>query len=172
MLFRSVAFTDTDNWAQLWDQSEVKGRLFGLSQAGSTSQSLDPHGEAAHALAAAGLPLNIDSATDYYLVMSMFNQLQAAGPDLTPANIAAGTAALPASATSDAQRAAGVDPALPAGTWHFGSTHTAVIDSREVYWNSTGQSIAGSHVGTYVEMYNGQRFGAGSFPTGPVPAYQ
>ncbi|HZT64989.1 MAG TPA: hypothetical protein VFA11_04300 [Acidimicrobiales bacterium] len=173
-LIIGVAFTDTDNWGQLWDQTEVRGRLFGLSQAASTNQLLDPHGEAAKGLAAAGITgsdFNISSVTDYFLLMSMFNQLQAAGPDLTPANIALGTEALPPSSTSPAQSQNGVNPELPSGTWHFGTTHTAITDSREVYWNSTGQSTVGSHVGTYVEMYGGKRFGAGQFPTGAVPAY-
>ena len=170
-----VAFTDTDNWAQLWDQNAVKGRLFGLSQAASTNVLLDPHGEAAKALADAGITgsdFNITSVTRYFEVLTMFNQLQMAGPDLTPANIAAGSVQMPESVISDVQKQYGVNPELPVGTWHFGNTHTEIIDSREIYWNATGSSTVGSHVGTYVAIYNDKRFTLGQFPNENPPFYK
>lgn len=159
-LIIGVAFTDTDNWAQLWDQDEVNGHLFGLSQAASTSQLLDPNGEAGKVLKAAGVPFNITSVSDYYGMLSIFDQLQAAGPDLTPANVAAGTHGLPLGGPG------------AFGTWHYGQTHTAITDSREVYWIGNQTSQADGRPGTYVPIYNGKRFTAGQFPTGQPPFYQ
>ena len=156
-----VALTDGDNWAQLWEQQEVSGRLFGLSQQGSAAAINDPHGEAATALAAAGVPLNPSAVVDYFELIQIFDQLQAAGPALTPVNIRAGTRQLP-----EFGGASGAS-----GTWHFGDTHTAIIDSREVYWVATQKSPANGQPGTYVEIYNGRRFRAGQFPSGQPPVY-
>ena len=154
-----VALTDTDNWAQLWDQKAVAGHLFGLSQAASTASVLDPHGEAGRVLAAAGVPLNPSTAVDYFELVSMFNQLQIAGPDLTVAAIGANTAKIPPGTGQ-------------AGTWNFDQGfHTAIDDSRQIYWNATGQSTANGKTGTYIEVYNGKRYGVGQFPTGSPPYY-
>ena len=158
-LIIGVAYTDSDNWAQLWDQTAVRNRLFGLSQAASTKTLLNPNGEAGRVLRSIGLPVNISSVSEYYLELSMFDQLQAAGPDLTPANIAAGTHGLPMSSQGGAW-----------GTWYFGAGHTAVKDSREVYW-TPGTSSYNGKPGTYVEIYNGKRFQTGQFPTGKPPFY-
>jgi hypothetical protein len=156
-----VAYTDTDNFAQLWTQSEINGHLFGLSQNGATQLALDPNGEAAQALKAAGVPLNPSSALDYFQLLMMANQIQASGPSLTPPNLGAGTHRLPVEG--------GVTGA--AGTWHFGPTHTATIDSREVYWNGSQQSPGDNKKGTYLQSYGGQRFQVGQFPTGQPPYY-
>jgi len=159
-LIIGVAYTDSDNWAQLWDQTAVANRLFGLSQAASTAKLLDPNSEAGKVLKSIGQPVNISSVTNYYELLSMFNQLQAAGPNLTPANIAAGTHSLPISSPGGAW-----------GTWFFGNTHTAVVDSREVYWVSNQKSSYNGNNGTYVEIYNGQRFRPGQYPNGKAPFY-
>jgi len=159
-LIIGVAFDATDNWAQLWDQDEVNGHLFGLSQAASTDELLNPNGEAGKALKAAGVPFNITSVTDYYEMLSIFDQLQAAGPDLTPANVAAGTHGLPVGGPG------------AFGTWYYGQTHTAIVDSREVYWLGNQTSKADGRPGTYVPIYKGKRFRAGQFPTGQPPFYQ
>jgi hypothetical protein len=156
-----VAFTDTDNFAQLWNQSEINGHLFGLSQLGATQRGIDPNGEAAQALRAAGVPLNPSSALDYFQLLLMANQIQVAGPSLTPPNLAAGTHRLPVEG--------GVTGAT--GTWHFGPTHTATIDSREIYWDGNQQSPADNKKGTYVQIYGGQRFQLGQFPSGQPPYY-
>ncbi|MHB1855168.1 MAG: hypothetical protein ACYCS2_08940 [Acidimicrobiales bacterium] len=156
-----VAETDTDSYGQLWDSKAITGHLFGLSQLAATSAILNPNGEAGTALKAAGVPLNISSATDYFELLSMFNQLQAAGPDLTAANIAAGTPHIPPGTGEF-------------GTWQFGfdgNTHTAIVDSREIYWDASAQSPADGKTGTYVQIYNGQRFELGQFPTSEPPYY-
>ena len=159
-LIIGVAYTDSDNWAQLWDQTAVAGRLFGLSQAASTKRLLDPNSEAGKVLKSIGQPVNISSVTNYYELLSVYNQLQAAGPNLTPANIAAGTHGLPMSSPGGAW-----------GTWYFGQTHTAVIDSREVYWVANQKSDYNGNNGTFVEIYNGQRFRPGQYPNGKAPFY-
>jgi hypothetical protein len=159
-LIIGVAYTDTDNWAQLWDPTAVNNRLFGLSQAASTAKLLDPNSEAGKVLKKIGLPVDISSVSNYYEMLSIYNQLQAAGPDLTPANVAAGTHSLPVSSPGGAW-----------GTWFFGQNHTAVVDSREVYWVANKRSSYNGKQGTYVEIFGGRRFQPGQFPTGKAPFY-
>ncbi|HXA42732.1 MAG TPA: hypothetical protein VNV65_07460 [Candidatus Solibacter sp.] len=160
-MLTGVALTDQDNLAQLWDQQELKGHLFGMSQLGSSKVAQDPNGEAAVTLRAANVPVNPGTILNYYELMPIFDQLQAAGPILTPANIAAGTKRLP--------RFGGATAAD--GTWFYGNTHTAIIDSREIYWDETQTSQANGMQGTYVEIYNGRRFELGQYPTGQPPFY-
>lgn len=110
-------------------------------------------------LAAAGVPLNPSTAVDYFELVSMFNQLQIAGPDLTAAAIGANTAKIPAGTGQ-------------AGTWNFNQGfHTAIDDSRQIYWDASGTSQANGKTGTYLEVYGGKRFGLGQFPTGEPPYY-
>lgn len=161
-VLEGVALTDSDSFAQLWDQHSIDGHLFGLSQAGSTSALLSPTGEAGRALTAAGVPINGSSVVDYYELLPMFNQLQAAGPDLTPANIAAGSASLPA----------GGSDTSPEGPWYFGTTHTLVRGSREIWWNGTATSPANNKTGTYEPIYSGQFFQLGQFPSGKPAFFQ
>jgi len=156
-----VALTDSDNWAQLWTQTEIQGHLFGLSQAGDTAVGLDPNGEAGQALKAAGVTLDPSTVVDYYELLSMANQIQAAGPTLNPADIGVATHKLPPGG--------GQNGAV--GTWDFGSTHTAIIDSREIYWVGNQTSRANNKQGTYVAVYGGKRFQAGQFPSGQPPYY-
>jgi hypothetical protein len=159
-----VALTDTDNWGQLWSQQEVAGHLFGLSENGSTQTQLDPNGEAALTWkAASGKDMGKDTTIPivYAEVLSMFDQLQAAGPILTPANLAAGTRKL----------VAGGGPTAPFGTWSYAQYHTGIVDAREIYWNSTGTSPANGKQGTFVAIWGGQRFQAGQFPPGQPPYY-
>ncbi|HVA44622.1 MAG TPA: hypothetical protein VNF50_14160 [Acidimicrobiales bacterium] len=153
-----VAETDTDSYGQLWDSKAITGHLFGLSQLAATSAILNPTGEAGQALKAAGVPLNISSATDYFELLSMFNQLQAAGPDLTAANIAAATPSIPAGTGEF-------------GTWNFGHAHTDIVDSRQIYWDASTTSPVDGKPGTYIQIYNGQRFQLGQFPTSQPPYY-
>ncbi len=160
-MLTGVALTDQDNLAQLWDQAELKGHLFGLSQLGSSKVAQDPRGEAARTLQAAGVKVDPGTILNYYELMPIFDQLQAAGPILTPANIAAGTRALPRLGGSTAAD----------GTWFYGTTHTAIIDSREIYWDESQTSQANGKQGTYVEIYGGRRYEVGQYPTGAPPFY-
>jgi hypothetical protein len=160
-ILTGVALTDQDNWAQLWDQTEMTGRLFGLSQLGASQVMQDPNGEAAKALKAAGVPLNTGSALIYYEMLPIFNMIQAAGPVLTPANVAAGLRSLPIAGGST-----GAD-----GTWLFGNSHTGIIDSREIYYDANKTSPANGKQGTYIAVYGGRRFRLGQYPAGQPPFF-
>jgi len=160
-LLDGVALTDTDSFAQLWDQSAIDSHLFGLSQAGSTAALLNPNGEAGKFLTAAGVPINPSSVVDYYELLPMFNQLQAAGPDLTPANIAAGSAVLPP----------GGSDYTPEGPWDFGSYHTLIRGSRQIYWEGTETSPADGKPGTYVALAGGRFYQPGQYPAGKPGFY-
>jgi len=160
-MLTGVALTDQDNWAQLWDQTEVRGRLFGLSQLGSSAKFLDPNGEVAQALKAAGVPLNVSGAVDYFELIWLYDQLQAAGPVLNPSNIKAGTRQLPQFGGANSAN----------GTWFFGNTHTGIIDSRVIYWDGSKTSQLNNQPGSYVEIYNGRRFRIGEYPTEQPPVY-
>ena len=159
-----VALDDSDSLAQLWSQPEINGHLFGLSQTGDEAAEVAPSGEAARTWEAAsgqkGLP-SPEVALDYEYLMALFDQLQAAGPDLTIRSLAAGTRRLPV--------LGGAHPM--AGTWDWQSLHTAIVDSRQIYWDGTRTSQANAKQGTYVQIYGGQRFQAGQFPSGEPPYY-
>ena len=129
------------------------------SEAASTQQILSPSSDAGRALTKMGVPINIGSATDYYLLLSMFNLLQQAGPRLSPAGIAAGAPNIPLGTGAF-------------GTWHFGTTHSAIIDEREIWWDGSTSSPADHKTGTFQEMYGGKRFQSGQFPTGQPPFFQ
>ena len=154
-----VAQTDFDSWGQLWDPHAITNRLFGLSQAAAYGTLMSPDSDAGKSLGKIGLPMNISSVTDYYLLLSMFDQLQAAGPTLTPAAIGAGTPKIP-------------EGTGPFGTWNYGGTHSAIIDSREIFWNAGKTSPGDGKVGTYDQIYGGKRFQSGQFPTGQPPFFQ
>jgi hypothetical protein len=159
-----VALTDSDNLAQLWDQQAISGHLFGLSQGGDEAAALSPTGEIAKTWEAASGQsslANPEIYLDYIWLMAMFDQLQAAGPDLTIQSLAAGTRKLPVLG----------GPHPVAGTWNWQTLHTAIVDSRQVYWDANRKSIADNKQGTYVQIYNGQRFQAGQYPTGQPPYY-
>jgi hypothetical protein len=159
-----VAEDDSDSLAQLWNQQEIDGHLFGLSQAGDEAAAVAPGGEVAKTWQAATGQATLPSpeiALDYTYLVAMFDQLQAAGPDLTIASLAAGTHKLPV--------LGGLHPI--AGTWNWQTLHTAIVDSREIYWDGTKKSQANNKQGTYVQIYNGQRYQAGQFPSGEPPYY-
>jgi hypothetical protein len=156
-----VAAQDTNGYARLWDQGEVDGHLFGLSQLGSDRKVQSKDGEAAKFYKeATGKDMPSGAALIYYFMMQLFNQLQAAGPTLTPANLGAATHALPPG--GGAQGAA--------GTWDFSDDHTAINDSREVYWDGSATAFNGSK-GDYVETYGGKRFSSGQWPAEEPPVY-
>ncbi|MEN3273157.1 MAG: hypothetical protein V7636_1918 [Actinomycetota bacterium] len=156
-----VAAQDTDGYARLWDQGEVDGHLFGLSQLGSDRKVQAKDGEAAQFYKqATGHDMPSGAALIYYFMMQLFNQLQAAGPTLTPQNIGNATHALPP--------AGGANGA--AGTWDFSDDHTAINDSREVYWDGSATSFDGKS-GDYVETYGGKRFSSGQWPAEEPPVY-
>ena len=89
--------------------------------------------------------------------------LQAAGPDLTPQNMARGVHALPVLGA----------PAYQYGNWTFnlgangnggGGDHTASNTARFIYWNGSATSLVNGMKGTFVPIFNGNRFALGQWP--------
>ncbi len=179
-----VGGVDLDNTARLYDQSQVNGHLFGLSQLGDAQKLIGPNSEPGVVYKlATGKTMPEGTSGGYHGLVHIFNMLQAAGPNLTPDNIAAGTRTIPVR---------GAEP-YPAGRWSFadsvtggeGYDHTEVQDAREVYWVSepgtdtaSGNSAndkyyngADSKNGTFKVTYNGRRFLSGEWPSGDLPIY-
>jgi hypothetical protein len=90
----------------------------------------------------------------------MYMMFQAAGPVLTPQNIANALQAMPPSG----------GPHGPFGTWAFKGDHTAIDDSREIYWDGNATGFDGN-AGAYVETYGGRRFLSGQWPSEEPPVY-
>jgi hypothetical protein len=172
-----VAGNDIDTVPRLWDAKEITGHLIGLSQLGPTQAAVGPLSEPGITYQKiTGKTIPMGTSGDYYPLLSMFNQLQAAGPDLTPANLAKGTWSLP---PGGSPVAGGTKFAFPVGYWCYcsnymggaGEDHTTVEDSREIYWDNAGKSPYDGKTGTYIQLWSGARFRVGQFPTGSPPFY-
>jgi hypothetical protein len=166
-----VALQDTDNLAQLYDQQQVDGHLFGMSQLGATPKLIGPDSEAGRLFNhITGETIPDGTAGGYTGLLQIFNMLQAAGPNVTPDAIAAGVRTIPPAGAPD----------FPFGYWSFADgpdgtpgvgDHTAVEDSREIYWTSAYVSPETDLPGTYVETYEGRRFRNGEWPAEEPPVY-
>ena len=91
-----VALTDIDNAARLYDQEQVAGHLFGMSQLGPTPKIIGPNsepGQVYKGFTGKSMPNGTDGR--YFHLTHVYNLLQAGGPNLTPASIAAGLWAAP-----------------------------------------------------------------------------
>ena len=156
-----VALEDTDGYGRLYDQSEVAGHLFGMSQLGNDAKLNAKSGEAATAYkAATGKDMPSGAAVTYYNMLELFNDLQAAGPVLSAENLARGLHAMPP----------GGGPSGAVGTWDLSNDHTAINDSREVYYDANATGFDGKK-GTYVETYGGKRFSSGQWAREDPPIY-
>ena len=95
--------------------------------------------------------------------------LQAAGPNLTTANLARGTHGLPTLG----------GPTFEYGHWNFRDgpngrptgAHTAISDARFVYWDGTMTSPLNGKQGTYLAVFNGKRFTLGEWPSTLPPLF-
>jgi hypothetical protein len=154
-LMIGVALQDTDGVARGWDQSVVNGHLYGMSQLGPARLIEGTDGEAYRSWKTAfpneEPPQGFGDA--YYRVLAMYMMLQAAGPVLTPQNMAAGLHALPPGGGDHG----------PFGTWAFKGDHTAMDDAREIYWDGAAKGFDGN-TGAYLESYGGKRFLSGQWP--------
>jgi hypothetical protein len=121
-----------------------------------------PAGKLYQKLTGHQIPTNTDG--DYNNLVWLFDALQAAGPDLTPANMAKGVHAIPPLGA----------PSYAYGSWNFNEgpsgkagsgDHTAVNDARWVYWNATGISPDNNKAGTYVAVFGGKRYSVGQWPS-------
>jgi hypothetical protein len=169
-LLNGVALTDLDQSAQTYNQSQVTGHLFGLSEQAPSTSTSGPNslaGKLYQKLTGHQIPPGTDG--NYGAMVQVFNQLQAAGPNLTPANMARGTHALPTLGAPDYQY----------GHWNFrdGPTgqptgdHTAIDDARFVYWDGTAASPLNGKQGTYIAVFNGRRFTIGQWPSQLPPLF-
>jgi hypothetical protein len=165
-----VAATDTDNFGRQYEQSVVEGSLFGMSQLGSTSKIYGEDSEAARLYEGAfGSTLPRGTTGWFAPMLHVFNLLQAAGPELTPQNIAAGVVRLPDLG----------GPEFAYGRWSFatgpdgepGADHTAIDDSREVYWDADAISLSDGEPGTWVEVSGGRRYANGEWPDTPPAVF-
>lgn len=154
-LLIGVAGTDLDSAAASYDQDEVDGHLFGMSQLGNTTKLTSPTGEAARAWREATGEKTLPNGAyyAYYNYVQIFSLLQAAGPILTPQNAAIGIRKYP-----PAGGASGAS-----GTWSWAKDHTATIDAREIYWDGASQHFR--------ETYGGRRFQSGQWPKSEPPIY-
>jgi hypothetical protein len=170
-LINGAALNDTDSVAQSFDPSEVQGHLFGLSEVAPQNTIFGPSspaGQLYQRLTGHEIPAGTDGT--YSFLLTIFNGLQAAGPDLTPSNLARGYHALPPLGTSN--------PVY--GTWSYNTgpsgvpgsgDHTAITDDRFVYWNGGATSPVNGKNGTYVAVFNGQRFTLGTLPASLPPLF-
>jgi hypothetical protein len=169
-VLNGAGLTDLDQSAQNYDQGEVTGHLLGLSQLSPSTSTTGPNslaGKLYQRLTGHQIPPGTDG--NYGQLIEVFDLLQAAGPTLTPANLARGAHALPIMGA----------PSYEYGRWDFRSApngaatgdHTAVSDSRFVYWDGTATSPLNGNQGTYVQVYNGKRFTLGDWPTTLPPLF-
>ena len=169
-----VALTDVDNAARLYDQEQVDGHLFGMSQLGATPKLLGPEQRAGPPLQAPHRPGDPGRhrAASSTTLLHVYNLLQAAGPNLTPGQ--------PRGRRLHACPPAGA-PDYAAGYWSFHgrprrharapATTPLVDDSREVYWRGDVRSTGDGKAGTYIETYGGRRFRNGEWPAEEPPVY-
>ncbi len=161
-----TAFTDEDQTVQAYsDPSEVTGHLFGMSELSLPTDTTGPTslaGKLYQKLTGHVIPKETDG--NYAFLVEIFDMLQAAGPDLTPQNMARGIHALPNLGA----------PLFPYGQWswnvgtdgqHGAGEHTADIDARFIWWNGNGTSPVNGMKGTYVAAFGGKRFSIGTWPT-------
>ena len=166
-----IALTDIDNAARLYDQSQVDGHLFGMSQLGATPKLLGPTGEPGKLYRSiTGKEIPAGTSGQFHNASLFYNFIQSAGPILTPESVATGARAQPPLGA----------PEFSYGYWSFqdapdgtpgGGDHTAVDDSREIYWIANGRSPADGEAGTFVETYGGRRFRNGEWPAEDPPVY-
>jgi hypothetical protein len=179
-----TALNDTDAIGRLMDQEAVNGHLFGQSQLGDLSKLWGPTSEPGRVYKAiTGKEIPPGTEGGYFTLLGLFNKFQAAGPIVTPENIAAGIRTIPPAGAPTF--AVGYTSYLdgPDGTKGAGD-HTAIDDAREVYWVSKGCASActGSDAdpyfngadgkrGTFKETYGGKRFNIGEWPAEEPPIY-
>jgi hypothetical protein len=183
-----TGLTDLDNAARLYDQVQVNGHLFGPSQLGSAEKLIGKVSEPGVVYKdATGQDIPEGTSGDYFTLVRVWAMLQAAGPNLNPETIAKGVMTIPP----------GGAPTYPVGYTSFldgpdgtpgAGDHTAVDDSREVYWVNPGGNkssdkssctknrdeyfnSADGCEGTYKETYGGKRFRNGEWPHETPPIY-
>jgi hypothetical protein len=171
-----TAANDFDTVPRLWVSDEITGHLFGMGQLGTAQKIFGPHSEPGITYKKiTGKTIPAGTTGFYWELMEMFNFLQATGPNLTPANMAAAVVHLPPSGLSS-------DPAVPkyaVGRVCYctnpdgspGYDHTGIDDTRIVYWEANQVSPYDGKKGTYAEALRGVRFMPGQLPSRTIPVY-
>jgi hypothetical protein len=170
-LLEGTIGTDTDNEAQTYDPAEVDGHLFGVSEANATSDIYGPSSPAGmlyQKLTGHQIPKETDG--DYSQLVEIFDALQAAGPDLTPDNLARGLHALPVLGAPTYSYGAWSWNTGPTGTAGAGE-HTSIIDARFVWWDANATSPVNGMKGTFVAIDNGKRWRLGQWPKTLPPLF-
>ena len=150
-----TALEDLDGNARLYDQDVVDGHMFGMSQLGSPGKLFDKNAEA-YRMWKRARPNEEPPAGYgllYHLIVDIFNKLQVGGPVLNPASIADGIRRMGTVGGADG----------PLGTWSYNGDHTAVDDSREIYWERNKVAADGQR-GAFIEASGGRRFQSGQWP--------
>jgi len=163
-MLEGTAGTDTDTEAQTYDPAEVDGHLFGVSEANATIDIFgptSPAGKLYQKLTGHAIPAETDG--DYAILTEIFDALQAAGPDLTPQNLARGMHALPVLGAPSYSYGAWSWNQGPTGQSGAGE-HASLIDARFVWWNPTAISPVNGKAGTFVAIDNGKRWRLGQWP--------
>jgi hypothetical protein len=160
-----TAATDQDESIQTYDDpGEVTGHLFGMSELSPPTETTGPTslaGKLYQKLTGHTIPKETDGT--YSQLLAIFDMLQAAGPDLTPQNMARGIHALPTMGAPLFQYGAWTWNTSPAGT-AGGGDHTAQEGARFVYWNGGATSAINGMKGTFDAIFNGQRYTLGQWP--------
>jgi hypothetical protein len=168
-----TALTDLDQVAQgLYDQAEVDGHMFGLSESSPSTSTTGPSslaGQLYQRLTGHQIPKGTDG--NYYALVEIFDALQAAGPDLTPGNLARGLHALPPLGAPNYQYGLWTWNVGPNGKSGTGD-HTASDDARFVYWDGNKISPLNGQKGTFVAAFGGRRFTLGHWPKKLPPLFQ
>ncbi len=163
-ILNGAASTDTDSVAQTYDQAEVQGHLFGQSLAPPQTNFFGPTSLAGKLYKKlTGHPIPPGTDGDYNQLVWMFDALQAAGPDLTPQNMAKGIHALPAMGAPNYAYGQWTFNAGPSGKPGSGD-HTAIDDAGLVYWNAMAISPINGKPGTFVRLFDNKRFKTGLWP--------
>lgn len=166
------AETDLDQVAQgLYDLPEIQGHMFGLSESAPSTATTGPQslaGQLYQKLTGHAIPKGTDG--NYGPLVEIFDDLQAAGPDLTPSTMARGIHALPTLGAPDYQYGQWTYNVGPTGT-AGGGDHTAADNARFVYWDGTKTSPLNGVTGTFVPTFGGKRFSLGQWPTTLPPLF-
>jgi hypothetical protein len=167
-----AALTDLDQTAQgLYDQAEIDGHMFGLSESSPSTSTTGPSslaGRLYQRLTGHQIPKGTDG--NYSELVEIFDALQAAGPDLTPANMARGLHALPTLGAPGYQYGLWTWNTGPTGTAGVGD-HTSGDDARFVYWDGTKRSPLNGQKGTFVAVFGGKRYLLGKWPKTLPPLF-
>ena len=160
------ALTDLDQVAQgEYDLPEIQAHMFGMSESAPSTGTTGPQslaGQLYQKITGHAIPKGTDG--NYGGLVEIFNDLQAAGPDLTPSNMARGIHALPALGAPGYQYGQWTYNVGPTGT-PGGGDHTASDDARFVYWDGTKKSPLNGTTGTFVAVLGGKRYTLGQWPT-------